>query len=62
MKYVYFVSYAHGSGFGNGEIALFKEINSYEDIETMNQLIVDKEGFNPFTIVLNYQLLRTEDE
>ena len=58
--YVYFVSYAHTTGWGNIEITQDMEMKEFEFIRRVEEVIKD-EGDCKDPIVVNYQLLRIED-
>ena len=68
-QYIYFVSYFFhselGSGYGNTEIAINRQITSVKMIGDINNFIMDamkKDGSeNPGCAVINYKLLRTEE-
>jgi hypothetical protein len=64
IRYVYFLSYSYASGIqcGNGrlEIVANKEIKSMEDIIGCERSISEINGYEKI-VVLNYQLLRTEE-
>jgi len=50
---VYFVSFRHGNGYGNGEIAIspMKKIRSIEDIETLARYIEEKYNMKKVSIM-----------
>lgn len=58
MKYEYFVSYAHDSGFGNSSITLEQKIDGYELLLEIAKKITKDGDFNSQVIVLNFILLK----
>lgn len=62
-RYVYFVSYAHPTGYGNFEIASFAPYTEYHQIETARRAITEASFKNmPHGVtILNYILLREEE-
>lgn len=60
MQYVYFVAYAHTSGFGNIEITSPYLIESYESLKETQELI-EGIGKKKGIIILNFQLLKIVD-
>lgn len=65
MKYVYFVSYIlqgiGGMGYGHAEIKRDKPITHIEQISEIEYMIVDKSPGVHHVTILNYQLLREEE-
>jgi hypothetical protein len=65
MKYVYFVSYAHGSpeigsGFGHQEVNSSEPIITWEHIEAVTRFIESLNETINSVIIINFQLLRRE--
>lgn len=62
MKYLYFISYSHSSGFGNCTFAMDKEIKTYDDIKSVQAKINESNGVSGI-VVLHFVLLgMVEDE
>ena len=63
--YVYYLSYAHGYnnsfGFGALELKRSSIIDSFEDICSIQQALMDKENNIKNPIVLSFQLLRVDE-
>lgn len=65
MKYIYFVSYTGKDSegnkiFGHLELTRNKEITSIDDIEEIEDVFHNGNGYN--ILVLNYILMRKEEE
>ena len=61
MRYFYFVSYAHTTGFGSLEVSADTPIFS---MKTIAEIVTEIKRCNPSfggVVVLNFILLRTED-
>lgn len=58
-KYVYFVSFSHDRGFGNLEVKLSQQIQSYEDMKLIQKNAEENSQFRQIH-VLHYQLMRVE--
>lgn len=62
MIYTYFVSYFAGSAFGNAEVKLHRSIDSYDQIETIVDVLSAKGvGKNMQIVVLFYTLLKASE-
>ncbi len=61
LRYVYFISYAHESGFGNSEVRLFGKPKALRNLNAIREFIIEKMKVKEVGI-LNYQLLRVEIE
>lgn len=59
-RYVYFVAFAHDLGFGNAEVALTSEIDTWEAIHAMQKAVAGMPGVVKESI-LSYQLMRIEE-
>lgn len=60
-RYFYFVSYNYGNGFGSCEIFTDAEIDRYETLNEIRDLISDKEQIEKsMIIILNFIFLRQE--
>jgi hypothetical protein len=68
MKYVYFVSYTFDNiSFGNVETFRNKKITTIKDLADLSKVIIENINLDGKIkinncVVLNYKLLRTEDE
>lgn len=65
MKYYYFVSFRYNKnfyeGWANSEMHLDYEIDNFDDITKLeNKLCLG--GSYDMVVIINYQLLRTEEE
>ncbi|MFW5606104.1 MAG: hypothetical protein ACOCMY_00080 [Campylobacter hyointestinalis] len=60
MRYEYFVSYAHDSGFGNSHAILEQKIDGYELLSEITEKITKNGNFNSPVIILNFILLKEE--
>ena len=61
LRYVYFISYAHESGFGNSEVRLFGKPKALRDLNEIRDFITEEMKVKE-VVILNYQLLRVEIE
>ena len=61
LRYVYFISYAHKSGFGNLEVRLFGKIRYIRAVNEIKDFITEEMKVEE-VVILNYQLLRVEIE
>lgn len=64
MKYYYFVCFSFAQsgslGLGNLELSTNQEISSMEDISRLSNMIIAKDPTIQDLCIINYQLLRTE--
>lgn len=58
LLYHYMICYNFSNGSGRIELIRDKRIKSYEDIQSIDEVIKDLYGFNAH--VYNYKLLKTE--
>lgn len=61
MKYEYFISYAHDSGFGNSSVLLEQKIDSFELLLKIAKEITKNGDFSSQVIILNYILLKDKN-
>jgi hypothetical protein len=61
--HAYFISYKHSEGFGNLEVYTKEEINDIAHIREIENTLNEGNAFDhKGIIILNFQLLRFEDE
>lgn len=54
MKYEYFISYAHDSGFGNAYVTLEQKIDKREILFEIAKEITKGNNFNNQVVILNF--------
>jgi hypothetical protein len=60
VKYVYFVSFSYVGGFGSVEMTSAERYTTFVHVKEAQEIIARETGLRD-PVVLNYQLLRTED-
>jgi len=60
-RYTYFVSYSHSTGFGCIELFRDSLIDNFNSIKQLCENDIPKSNGLEKVVVLNYQLLKTED-
>ena len=62
MRYVYFVSFSHVGGQGNISMHREYKISTYEDIKSIQKLIMDESNLLKEVVVNNFILLEYKNE
>lgn len=66
MRYVYYVSFLcfteEGNGFGSNETIAHSPITTMEDVKSLENLVKERNPNVKAVTIMNFILLRTEDE